>query len=597
METTKLKILFFHLTDPDVATLAAGILAVSNRADIEGTAVIAGQGKVSTEVGAVAQEKDIKIVEVKTLSELGISPFDVVVTLSAESLQYCDLSLSGGEEGPKSPLFIGSPLYLHWPLLENETEADRSEELRGFRHALEDYMHAFTSHGYASAILAQRKELLEILDRLEEGVVVHDSRRIIFRFNKAMERITGLGAEEVLGRDCHVVFSSEGLCGGECRFRELPSEPSQKGDYSIRFLDAQGRSRRLHVISKPVTLGPAKSFGIMATVRDLTEVSDLRWKLGKKRSFHGIVGKSSVIKEVFEIVRQVSISDYPVLITGDSGTGKELVAVAIHEESRRKGGPFVPINCGALPENILESELFGHVRGAFTGAIRDKKGRFELAHGGTIFFDEVSELSPAFQVKLLRVLEEKRFELVGSERTISVDVRVISATNRSLRDMVAKGEFREDLFYRLAVVPVFLPPLRKRREDIPLIIDTILNNIRKEMGSDKKDLSDETMNCLMSYPWPGNVRELINALQYAAVRCREAVIRPNHLPPEVSLALSPGFSFAPASHPTKPRRGKLARVEVEEALRETGGNKLQAARILGVGRATLYRFLNDNPVS
>jgi transcriptional regulator with GAF, ATPase, and Fis domain len=312
-----------------------------------------------------------------------------------------------------------------------------------------------------------------------------------------------------------------------------------------------------------------------------------------------MVGVSPAMQGVFHTIRQVVGSDYPVLITGESGTGKELVARALHQESRRRGKPFVPINCGALPENILESELFGHVRGAFTGAIRDKMGRFELADGGTLFLDEVGELTPAFQVKLLRVLQEKQFERVGGEKQISVDVRIISATNRSLRKLLKSGSFREDLFYRLAVVPIELPPLRDRREDIPPLIEQIMQDIRREIGKKHLSVSPGASRRLLHHDWPGNVRELINALRYAAVHCAGDRLTGRHLPPDIQQAEDGDLPPSPENRDTTPmarrKKNKLDRDSVRDALARTDGNKMHAARILGVGRATLYRFLNRHP--
>ena len=336
---------------------------------------------------------------------------------------------------------------------------------------------------------------------------------------------------------------------------------------------------------------------------------------GEVGNFHGMVGRSRVMRDVFRTIRQVGVSDYSVLITGESGTGKELVASAIHAESRRSCGPFVPINCGALPETILESELFGHVRGAFTGAIRDKKGRFELAHGGTLFLDEIGELTPSFQVKLLRVLQERSFERVGGERLVSVDVRIVSATNRDLRRLVRdgsfhegtvrEGTFREDLFYRLCVVPIVLPPLRERPEDILPIAEHALGRIREEAGRPALRLGDAAREALLLAPWPGNVRQLINALQFASVHCAGDVVEPLHLPPEVRApAASRSGSADPASRgrplpraAVRDARGRPRKLDgpaVERALDAADGNKARAARILGVGRATLYRFLNDS---
>jgi transcriptional regulator with GAF, ATPase, and Fis domain len=273
----------------------------------------------------------------------------------------------------------------------------------------------------------------------------------------------------------------------------------------------------------------------------------------------------------------------PVLIQGESGTGKELVAAAIHNEGARAGKQFVPVNCGALPETLLESELFGHVRGAFTGAVRDKKGRFELANGGTIFLDEIGDISPVMQVKLMRVLQEGTFERVGGETTIKVDVRLISATNKDIAREIAEGRFREDLFYRLSVVPITLPPLRERRLDIPLIANHVLRSSLKERGRTGVTFSAETMDLIMDYDWPGNVRELQNWIQFALVKCKGSSICPEHLPP------LPGGRARAVSVRS---RSRLSEPAVEEALRKTSGNKVKAAEELGVSRATLYRFMD-----
>jgi sigma-54 dependent transcriptional regulator, acetoin dehydrogenase operon transcriptional activator AcoR len=344
-----------------------------------------------------------------------------------------------------------------------------------------------------------------------------------------------------------------------------------------------------------------------ASVRDSTRLNDLNDWRDAQRCFYGMTGISRVSKEIFETIRAVGPSDYPVLISGESGTGKELVAAALHDESRRKSGPFVPVNCGALPENILESELFGHVRGAFSGAIRDRKGRFELAHKGTIFLDEVGELSPRMQVSLLRVLQHSAFERVGGETSIAVDNRIIAATNRDLRAMVETGAFREDLFYRLCVIPLDLPPLRERREDIPYIMASVLEKVQTETGKEMRFVSDDAMYLLKHYPWPGNIRELINSLQFASIRCPGDVVLADHLPQEIqkshgSPKASPRYGsptgpiFASVDPPGKRRHRKLTPETVQQALVQSEGNKLRAATLLGVGRATLYRFLHETPI-
>ncbi|MBW2216781.1 MAG: sigma-54-dependent Fis family transcriptional regulator, partial [Deltaproteobacteria bacterium] len=287
-----------------------------------------------------------------------------------------------------------------------------------------------------------------------------------------------------------------------------------------------------------------------------------------------------------EMIRELSDVNMPVLIHGESGTGKELIATAIHREGVRARKPFVPVNCSALPEGLLESELFGHVKGAFTGALRDKKGRFELAHGGTLFLDEIVDLPKFVQVKLLRVLQEGTFERVGDEKTISVDVRIISAANRDLMPEVKKGNFREDLYYRINVVPIHLPPLRERKNDIPLLVEKFFERAAQE-GLISEGLTREALAVMIDYSWPGNIRELQSAIKFALVKSRNQRIKPEHLPLEIIKNTTIQVTRSPS--------GKLSPENVRSALSQTVGNKSKAAKLLGVGRATLYRFLSEHP--
>lgn len=320
------------------------------------------------------------------------------------------------------------------------------------------------------------------------------------------------------------------------------------------------------------------------------------------RQFYGMTGESRVMARVFNIIRRVGPSDFPVLISGQTGTGKELAARALHAESHRRDGPFVPVNCGALPDTIIESELFGHVPGAFTGAAKRRKGRFELANGGTLFLDEVAELSPRTQAKLLRAIQDKRFFPVGAEKTAAVDIRLVSATNKDLRVEVSRGTFREDLFYRLSVVPIALPPLSERREDIAPIARSVVDRVRTETGRPIRSIDNEAMDLLTNQPWPGNVRHLMSAVQYATLLCEGETIRPEHLPPWDIWTLPEGDEAPPpprwpdsASRGRRPnKRRKLDRDAIETALKKTSGNRTVAAQLLGVGRATLYRYLQQD---
>ncbi|MDH3358443.1 MAG: sigma-54 dependent transcriptional regulator [Desulfobacteraceae bacterium] len=303
--------------------------------------------------------------------------------------------------------------------------------------------------------------------------------------------------------------------------------------------------------------------------------------------FKNILGQNRKMIEIFRQIINVAEYDYPVLISGETGTGKELVAKAIHEESHRKALPFVPINCAALPEGLIESELFGHVKGAFSGAVRDKRGRFEIADGGTILLDEVADLYKSAQIKLLRFLEDGKFEKVGGEKTVSVNVKVISATNKDLKKQVKKESFREDLYYRLNVLPIHLPPLRERKNDIPLLVNHFLEQAARKYNRAPFIVSDEAMLLLVEYEWPGNVRELQNAVQFAFVKCHDVELTPDNLPMELK---DKRIHWAGCGSSTK-----LDIFLVKTTLEKTGGNKAKTARHLGVGRATLYRFLEDYP--
>jgi len=354
----------------------------------------------------------------------------------------------------------------------------------------------------------------------------------------------------------------------------------------VSFRQRNGRELILDMTVMPLMDSRKTDVGALVSFKDNTELANLKRRVGPSHRCGEMVGKDPKTIALFEQIREVGPVNVPVLIEGESGTGKELVARAVHGLSARVDKPFVVINCGALPEGILESALFGHVRGAFTGAVRDQKGRFELADGGSIFLDEVGELSPSLQVKLLRVLQERAFERVGGEQQIRVDVRIISATNRRLRQMMEQKRFRRDLFYRLCVVPMRLPPLRERRLDVPVLTDHLLQTIARETGKPVITASNEALDLLIKYPWPGNVRELRNALEFAYVKCQDGCLAPHHLPEEI-LHVDVRHSSRPGPGP------KLDHEKVLAAMSQAGGNKSRAAEILGVGRSTLYRFLRQ----
>jgi DNA-binding NtrC family response regulator len=386
----------------------------------------------------------------------------------------------------------------------------------------------------------------------------------------------------------------DGFCGARCVMEAVADgEP----DFTERRSQLQvatqaGDLRTLEARIWPLRSPDGRWVGLVAVFHDVTREVSLVRRMGAEQSFAGIIGRDAQMQDVFSLIRDVADSSVSILIQGESGTGKELVAAAIHNEGPRAGKPFLAVNCGALPEGLLESELFGHVRGSFTGAIRDKKGRFELADGGTLFLDEIGDISAAMQMRLLRVLQEGVIQRVGSETTIHVDVRVISATHRDLQREIAAGRFREDLFYRLNVVPIWLPPLRERLADIPLLVDHLLARFLVEMGrTGQVRVSPEAMDALLAHDWPGNVRELQNWLQYALVKCRGTEIRPEHLPPaRVHARRMDAEPTAPAS-----AHAELTLERVLAALKNANGNRRDAALALGVGRATLYRFFTAHP--
>ena len=489
-------------------------------------------------------------------------------------------------------IFPGVPPVLRWSVPQPQVKSP--ESFRNCTDALIVNIRVLFTRGYFFALQQQGTYLEDIMNSLHEGIIAHDLNRKVFLFSKGAEELTGIKRADVLGRDCHELFAPH-FCGEQCVFCDKTADLSKlpRSSYPTLFDAPDGTRRELDVTRVPFRNSAGNVIGAIATVHDTTRVKELEARLGETESFSGIIGQDHKMLEVFGMIRDLSDSDFPVIVTGESGTGKELVAAAVHKESRRRDKLFVPVNCGALPEGTLESELFGHVKGSFTGAIRDKKGRFELADKGTLFLDEIGELSVRMQVKLLRVLQEGVFEPVGSEHSRKVDVRVICATNRNLKEMVAAGTFRDDLYYRLAVVPIEIPPLRERRNDIALLAQYFLNKNNSKLDNMNVAFSGDALSCMMNYAWPGNVRQLQNAIQFALIKCRGTTILREHLPPEILSAV-----FVPLQTVHTPgkagRKPKLAEDIVEKALIKAGGNKAKAARILGVGRATLYNFIGSN---
>jgi len=449
--------------------------------------------------------------------------------------------------------------------------------------------------------------LAPLLDHVTDGVFVVDRDRRVCLFNPAAEKITGVPASEAVGRTCHKTFTGADT-GSECAMSHEPDctvltvfrtgKPSSAVSAPVSFPSGQKKTLRMYAVPLFNTAGDIERVAVI--LHDVSELYELRQELEGRYEFHNIIGKGHEMQAVYSLIEQIADTDATVTIEGESGTGKELVARAIHFSSGRAKNPFVLVNCSALVETLLESELFGHVSGAFTGAIRDKIGRFEAADGGTVFLDEIGDVSPAVQVKLLRVIQEREFERVGESAPRSADVRIITATNRSLKRLMEQGAFREDLYYRLRVVPIHLPPLRERREDIPLLVSAFVERFHRDMAKPITRVSDAALAKLMDYHWPGNVRELENAIEHAFVRCSGQEIQEEHLP--VELRLGPAADTA-AQTPVPPEQAAPARTlrpaEQDEraiiraALDASGGSKSQAANRLGIGRTTLWRRMKE----
>jgi PAS domain S-box-containing protein len=426
-----------------------------------------------------------------------------------------------------------------------------------------------------------------LLNNMTDGVMAHDYQRRIFYFNEAAQQITGYQYSDVIGKDCHEVFPG-GFCDEQCQLSSDFNAVSGKSSFATKFERKDGTILDLELSSVAVKSQDEKNPGVMIIFRDLTEVKQLRKKAELDQGFLGIIGQAPSMQRIYHSIRNLADVNVPILIQGESGTGKEMVANALHKLSSRAINPFVPVNCGALPEGTLESELFGHVKGAFTTAIRDKKGRFELADGGTIFLDEVADIPLATQVKLLRVLQEKNFVPVGGEKNVHVDVRVICACNTNLKQLVDRGLFREDLYYRLAVVPLDLPPLRERNGDIPLLVQHYIDRFSSELGKQARIVSPEALEKMIHYPWDGNVRELSNVIHYATIQCPGTSLEIQHLPPEVR-------DYKHKTRKNKPGRPpKITSDDVTKTLEKTNGNQSEAAKLLGVNRATIYRIMRKS---
>jgi len=433
-----------------------------------------------------------------------------------------------------------------------------------------------------------------VVDTIQDGVMIVSPEGTIVSVNRAFEDITGYRRAEIVGQSCTIL---------NCTSCELIRD---KVNCNWCAMFEKGRLRRqkcllvrkdgtpVRVVKNASVLkdGAGNVTGAVETMTDITDLIDketqiatFRKELDAEDRFFGMIGTSAPMQQVFELITNAAQSDAPVIIYGESGTGKELVARAIHEASQRLKRPYIKVNCAALNESLLESELFGHVKGAYTGAHRDREGRFELANGGDIFLDEIGDLPLSTQVKLLRVLEEKVVERVGDHRPITIDTRIISATNRDLRALIDKGRFREDFYYRINVIPIHVPPLRERTDDIPLLARSFFNRILLKSSKKIQGISNPALEVLMGYSWPGNVRELKSAFEFAFVSCQGEAITPANLPRHI-IDHRPSEPLArqmPAANLDDLKKERLIR-----ALEASGGNQSEAARRLGISRTSVW---------
>ena len=439
-----------------------------------------------------------------------------------------------------------------------------------------------------------------LLDSMAEGVFTLNADSIIRSWNPSMEKISGYMAKEAIGRTCQLLkFSNcfEKSCPGNAKecgiFQKGTVDPTE-----CKLMHKNGHQVSVIKSARLVKDNNDSIVGIVETITDLTEltlarqkIEETRQKLLEVHQFGNLIGKSHIMQEVFVAIKAAANSDATILIQGESGTGKELVASAIHYNNDRSHKPLVTVNCSALPESLLESELFGHIKGAFTGAHRDRKGRFEEADGGTIFLDEIGDISPFIQLKLLRAIQEKQIERVGESTKRHVDIRIITATHKNLYDRVLEGLFREDLYYRLKVFPIHIPPLRKRKKDTPLLIYHFINQFNQKTKKTIKGITSDALRVLMDYQWPGNVRELENAIEHAFVLCSDNQISIFDLPVEIrQMEYRPpanNISDLPLTHMKK----KITRARLLELLHECGWNKAEVARQIGKSRTSVWKYM------
>ncbi len=427
-----------------------------------------------------------------------------------------------------------------------------------------------------------RSNIEAIFSSVQDGIITIDRELNILEVNKACEKMFGI-TREAIGSDLSEVMRGYGdKCMSAIMETIKSRKPVEKNrvEFSNNGLPVKVASLN----TSPFIDTEGEFAGVVLVIKDETPLVSLEQKLSGYGKFHKMLGSSNKMRELYSMIETLGDVDSTVLILGESGTGKELAAEALHYKGRRSSKPFIKVNCSALSESLLESELFGHVKGAFTGAVADRNGRFQMADGGTIFLDEIGDISEKVQVKLLRVLQEKEIERVGETASHRVDVRIITATNRDLKERVKNGEFREDLYYRLNIALLTMPPLRERKEDIPMLVEHFISTFNIKLDRDIKSVSDDVMRMFMDYDWPGNIRELERAVEVASIHCRNSIITIEYLPSDLEID-----SADNAGEP-EITDGRGAIIDV---LKKVKWNKAKAARLLGISRQTLYNKINE----
>jgi len=424
-----------------------------------------------------------------------------------------------------------------------------------------------------------------ILESISDGVFTVDPEKKITSFNHAAELITGCKSVEAIGQNCLDILRTS-VCAGNCPIEKTLGSGEPQNNVHAEIITKTGGRKPVSISTTALRNERGEIVGAVETFRDLSDLERLRKEISRDYTYEDIVGRHPSIRNILSLLPDIAESDSPVLITGPTGSGKELFARAIHNLSSRKDGPFVPVNCAALPDTLLESELFGYARGAFTGAVKSKPGRFMLAHKGSLFLDEIGNTSPAFQADLLRVLESGEFIPLGDTRTLKADFRIVAAANQDLKKLAFEGGFRKDLFYRLNVAGIALPPLRERREDIPFLIDHFIQKFNLIKKRSIQGVSEEALSFLMHYPFPGNIRELQNVIEYAFIRCKGHLIGIEHLSQDLFEGKS-DFAGNALKSGVLPEENDAQQIRI--ALQQHQWNRDLAAKALGMGRTTLWR--------